>query len=157
MAMQAGAPYEMDPETLATRPGHPELGSLVAPGNSPTTTGHAALDRLLGFGKAMTAHPHIIYPGPNSAVSEPTLLTWAWYRYLEPSIALTMVLLIFDRYVVQHLVPHNHCEDNDVRIAVSNGQCPGMSLSVRLDGHAGPLSPADCLPRHTSRLPWSSP
>ena len=80
MPVQAGAPYELHPEDLGTMPGHPELGRLVAPGKTPTTTGNAGLDRLLGFGKAMTAHPHIVYPHPNDRDAKPVFLTWAWYR-----------------------------------------------------------------------------
>jgi all-trans-8'-apo-beta-carotenal 15,15'-oxygenase len=94
---EAGPPYELDPSTLATRPGPATLGGLVTPGAAPSTTGHAGLDAALRLGSALTAHPHVAPPprcvaagwdGPGGdATTDPVtdrrLCTWAWRSRLR--------------------------------------------------------------------------
>lgn len=44
---EAGAPYELDPATLATRPAPPTLGGLVVPGIAPSTVSLKERERVL--------------------------------------------------------------------------------------------------------------
>jgi all-trans-8'-apo-beta-carotenal 15,15'-oxygenase len=95
---EAGPPHELDPATLATRPGPATLGGLVSPGSAPSTTGSPRLDAALGLGSALTAHPHVAPPPKcvragwedatsGDAASDPVadrrLVTWAWRSHLR--------------------------------------------------------------------------
>jgi all-trans-8'-apo-beta-carotenal 15,15'-oxygenase len=95
---EAGPPHELDPATLATRPGPATLGGLVSPGSAPSTTGSARLDAALGLGSALTAHPHVAPPpkcmaagwedaasgdAGSDQVADRRLVTWAWRSRLR--------------------------------------------------------------------------
>jgi all-trans-8'-apo-beta-carotenal 15,15'-oxygenase len=69
---EAGSPYELDPATLATV-GAATLDGWVRPGKTPTSTGSDAIDDMLGFGNAHTAHPHVL-----ETLEGPRLVTWKW-------------------------------------------------------------------------------
>ncbi|KAK9823367.1 hypothetical protein WJX72_002263 [[Myrmecia] bisecta] len=77
---EAGAPYELDPFTLQTKPEPATLDGWIAHGVAPSTTGSATLDRTLGLGNALTAHPHVQAGDEETA----RLVTWSWQSRLRP-------------------------------------------------------------------------
>lgn len=75
--MQAGAPYELDPFTLHTLEGSRTFGGWIDVGSNPTSTGNTTIDRLLDFGHACTAHPHVL---PAKGEDCERLVFWNWRR-----------------------------------------------------------------------------
>ena len=69
---EAGSPFELDPSSLETK-GCATLGGWVRPGGTPTSTGSEAMDSMLGFGDAHTAHPHVVETPEGNR-----LVTWKW-------------------------------------------------------------------------------
>ncbi|EIE20486.1 carotenoid oxygenase [Coccomyxa subellipsoidea C-169] len=79
---EAGPPYALDPWSLDTLRGSPDLlDGLLIDGIAPSTTGSDFLDQAINLGSAMTAHPHIV---TGSDPKDKRMITWCWRSLLKP-------------------------------------------------------------------------
>jgi len=141
---EAGVPYVINPWTLATE-GWDDLEKSLSgsPGSLTVTTGMSAVDSLMKFGKAFTAHPHY-----DAATKR--MVGWTWAQNpLTDSLELDVIEWGEEGGQVQkssHVIedctiaPHDFAVTSSYYVFVLNQF--GLTLAPYLMGLKGP---AECL------------